>query len=123
MNKDDFKNWLKIYGQAWEDKNSERFSELFSNESKYYWTPFEESKNGKIEIKEAFIKATQTQENIKFGYDVILFDVNKGICRWWCKFIRTSSLSGIKLDGIFICDFDKNNLCKIFREWWHKDGE
>lgn len=118
-----FKNWLKLYRQAWEDKDPKRFSDLFSENIKYYWTPFNEPKVGKAEVCSAFENATSTQMNIKFGYDVLYFENNRGICRWWSKFIRISSGNLIMLDGIFFCEFDKNNLCKVFREWWHKDGE
>lgn len=123
MNGEDFKNWLKLYGQAWEDKDPKRFADLFTVDAKYFWTPFENPKLGREDIRIAFETAISTQENIKFGYDVISFAENIGICRWWCKFIRTTSQNLVKLDCIFVCEFDNSNLCKNFREWWHKDGE
>jgi len=123
MTASDFKNWLKIYGQAWEDKDSKKFVALFTEKANYHWTPFESPKAGRDEIKEAFENATSTQSEIRFGYDVLSFENNKGICSWWCKFNRTTSGNLIKLDGIFVCDFEKNNLCKLFREWWHKEGK
>jgi len=81
MNTNDFKYWLKLYGQAWEDKDAKRFSELFSENAKYYWTPFEEPKNGKFGIREAVENAISTQENIKFGSEILPFGNNTGICR------------------------------------------
>ena len=29
----------------------------------------------------------------------------------------------VKLGGVIICEFGKNKLCKIFREWLDKNGE
>ncbi len=123
MIKDDFKNWLKLYGQAWEDKDSKKFSDLFAESIKYYWTPFENPKEGKTGVSLAFENAVSSQIDIRFGYEVLSFENQIGIARWWCKFIRISSGDLVKLDGIFVCEFDKNNLCKTFREWWHKEGE
>jgi nuclear transport factor 2 (NTF2) superfamily protein len=119
----DFKNWLKLYGQAWEDKDSRKFSALFTEDAGYYWTPFESMKQGREEIEKAFKEAVSTQSEIRFGYEVLSIENNAGICRWWCKFIRTTSGNLIKLDGIFLCEFDRKKLCKTFREWWHKEGE
>jgi hypothetical protein len=123
MIKDDFKNWLKLYGQAWEDKDSTKLSDLFTEKIKYYWTPFESPKEGKAGVSLAFENAVSSQTDIRFGYEVLSFENQIGISRWWCKFIRISSGDLVKLDGIFICKFDKNNLCETFREWWHKEGE
>lgn len=123
MNINDFRNWLKLYGQAWEDKDDKRFSELFSDNVKYFWTPFEQPKEGRTEVSLAFMDAVSTQTDIRFGYEILSFENQKGICRWWCKFVNTTTNNLIKLDGIFLCEFDKNNLCKTFRKWWHKEGE
>ena len=123
MTINDYRNWLKLYGQAWEDKDSDRFVFLFTERANYYWTPFESPKLGREGIRSAFENAISTQSQIKFGYDVLTFENNQGICRWWCKFNRITTGNLIKLDGIFICEFEKNNLCKTFREWWHKEGE
>lgn len=123
MSGEDFKSWLKLYGQTWQDKEPIRFSELFTFDAKYFRTPFEKAKSGREEIRAAFEAEVSTQDNIKFGYEVISFDKNIGVCRWWCKFTRISSQNLIKLDGVFICEFDKNNVCLNFREWRHKDGE
>lgn len=123
MTGEDFKNWLKLYGQAWEDKDAKRFSELFANEANYFLSPFENPLTGTLDIETAIEEKYLTQDNIKFNYQIISFAENIGVCKWWCKFIRNSTHNLIKLDGVFICEFDKNNLCKTFNEWWHKDGE
>lgn len=121
MNVNDFRNWLKLYGQAWEDKDDKKFSELFTENIKYFWTPFENPEEGRAGLSLAFKSAVSTQTDIRFGYEILSFENQKGICRWWCKFVRIPTGNLIKLDGIFVCEFDKNNLCKTFREWWHKE--
>lgn len=123
MSEKDFQNWLKSYGQAWEDKNIDKFVSLFSKNAEYYWTPFDLPKKGISEIADAVNSAVSTQSDIKFTFQVLAFANNTGICRWWCRFNRILSGSLIKLDGIFYCEFDRNHSCHIFREWWHKEGE
>lgn len=123
MNGDNFKNWLKLYGQAWQDKDEARFSELFSPDVKYYWTPFENPVSGKLDLQNTIKVKFLGEENISFSYDVISFDKNVGVCRWWSKFINTKSQNLTRLDSIFVCEFNKANLCKTFKAWWHKAGE
>lgn len=123
MIKEDFKTWIKLYGQAWEDKDAKKFSDLFNKDVKYFRTPFETPKAGKEDLSLAFDSAVSTQTEIRFGYEILSFDNYSGIARWWCKFVRVPTGNLVKLDGIFFCEFDRNNLCKTFREWWHKEGE
>jgi len=123
MNGTDFQNWLKQLAQSWEDKDTERFSGLFTEDARYFRTPFEDPKSGRKEIGTAINKVFSACENIKFGYEIISFSQDTGVCRWWCKFVRGVSQELIKLDGVFICEFNNNKSCKIFRKWWLTDGE
>ncbi len=78
-----FSNWLKLYGNAWENKDTVKFVSLFSEDANYHWTPFEEPKRDRKEIKSAFESAVSTQDGIKFHYEILSFSTNIGICRWW----------------------------------------
>jgi hypothetical protein len=66
MNGEDFKNWLKLYGQAWQDKDEARFSELFSPDVKYYWTPFENPVSGKFDLQNTIKVEFLSEEKHKF---------------------------------------------------------
>lgn len=123
MEKRIFEHWLKEYGRCWENKDPKSFSELFSDNARYYWTPFEEPKTGKEEIRKAVEDAISTQDGIEFGYEILSVKENTGIARWRCSFRRITTGNPIKLDGIFVVEMNEKNLCKEFREWWHKDGE
>lgn len=123
MIRSDFQKWLKHYGEAWEDKDTKKFSELFSEDAVYHWTPFENPQKGRKEIQSAVESAISSQGNIKFGFKILSFENNTGICNWWCRFDRISTGNHIKLNGIFVCEFNKASLCSVFREWWHKEGE
>ena len=116
-----FEQWLKVYGEAWEDKNTEKFVGGFAPDAKYYWTPFEAPKEGSNGIGEAFKEAVASQEGINFDSQILHVDDEKGLCQWWCSFTRIATQQLINLDGIFLVKFNEKNLCTEFREWWHTD--
>ena len=123
MDRNGFQDWMEALGRHWETKDSRGFSELFAEGIDYHFTPFEEPKRGRSEVEEAVERAHATQGGIKFGHEILSFQDDTGICRWWCDFTRTTTGKPIRLDGILICEFDPNDFCRTFREWCLKDGE
>jgi hypothetical protein len=123
MNGVDFKTWMKVFSQSWVDKNSAVFSNLFSIDSVYYTSPFNPPASGREEIKSSAEKLFKDQSNLKFNYEILSFENNAGICRCWCRYFSIHKENLIKLDGIFFCRFDKNNLCNSFNSWWNKEAE
>ncbi len=118
MKEVDFKQWIDRYGAAWQAKDSDAFGALFSNTALYYWTPFEEPKSGTEEITGAFSDAVATQENIHFEYKLLSWQDNTGLAHWTCRF--NSGSKEVEIDGILQGQFDKDDLCEEFREWWHE---
>lgn len=116
MNKDNFRTWIKLFTQAWEDEDSDKFKAIFSEDAEYYSDPFENSVSGKTNITNALLSEVALQQDLKIGYEILSFDKNLGVCRFWGKFINTTSENLIKLDGILVCFFD-NNICKTIKRW------
>jgi len=123
MNGVDFKTWIKLFSQSWEDKNSAAFSDLFSIDSVYHTSPFNPPANGREEIRSSAEKLFQDQSNLKINYEVLIFKNNAGIYRCWCRYFSIHKENLIKLDGIFFCRFDKYKLCNSFNSWWNKEAE
>jgi hypothetical protein len=44
---------------------------------------------------------------------------NLGIARWQSSFTDIASGRRLALDCLFLVEFDDNDLCRTFREWWH----
>jgi hypothetical protein len=121
MDEQAFRQWLTRYGEVWESRYPEGVAGLYSENVRYYWTPFDPPKQGPGEIVTASREASSRQENIHFTYEVIVLRQNKGWARWWCSFVRASTGRKIRLDGILQATFDEQGLCTEFREWWHSD--
>ena len=66
-----FEQWLREYGRCWENKEPKSFSEIFSEDVKYYWTPFDVPKSGREQVSKAFEYAVSTQNNIEFNFEIL----------------------------------------------------
>jgi hypothetical protein len=113
--------WLESYGRAWEARDSSAFVLLFSRDVKYHWTPFEAAKEGRDGLLEAFETATARQERIAFRATVLAVHDGRSLAHWQCSFVRPDSGLPVRLDGIFLMEFNAARECTLFREWWHTD--
>ncbi len=116
---DIFRKWLENYREAWESHDPGFAAALFTEDSEYYWTPFENPKRGRDEIARAWEQETSRQQDIHFEYTVLAVNGPVGIAHWHTSFIRMATGKHVELDGIIMAEFDENNKCSIFREWWH----
>lgn len=114
-------DWLASYGRAWQAKDPIVFSELFSPDAAYYWTPFREPQLGRQAIASAVRAAVSGQRDIHFSSRLLAGSADTYIAHWRCEFIRISSARRVTIDGIFVMRFDDQGQCEEFREWWHSD--
>ncbi|MFQ5568594.1 MAG: nuclear transport factor 2 family protein [Rhodothermales bacterium] len=121
MDRQAFEQWVRAYGAAWEAKDTAAFTRLFTEDARYYWTPFEAPKEGRAGIAEAFERAVVTQRDIHFGYEVLAVGEQRCVARWWCTLVRMATGRTARLDGILMVEPTKESLCAVFREWWHSD--
>ena len=115
-----FKSWLDAYGQAWENRNSEAATALFTENGTYQVTPFLAPMCGRKAIFEYWSEVARTEENISFGYEILVANRELNIARWSASFVRVPPGLQTQLDGIFLISLDEEGRCKSLQEWWHK---
>ncbi len=114
-------NWLVAYGGAWETRDPEAVAQLFTPDALYRERPFTEPLRGRAAIRDYWYRVVvRSQEQIRFGFEIVALVANLGITHWWASFARASSKARIQLDGIFLLTFNEDNLCSELREWWHR---
>ncbi|UCF19310.1 MAG: nuclear transport factor 2 family protein [Gemmatimonadota bacterium] len=120
MSEAELQNWLEAYRQAWETRDPEAAVALFSDNVKYYETPFGLPAEGRPGVRDYWANATRGQVDIGFSHEVLFVSQDRGIARWWASFTRVSTGARIDLDGVFLLEFDHEGLCRELREWWHR---
>ncbi len=120
MDQETFKTWLDAYRRAWETRDAEAAADLFAEDATYRLSPFEEPMRGRSAIFEYWSNVTRSQEQVRFGSEILAVNEGIGVARWWASFIRIPSRTHVELDGIFVVALDKDGRAKVFREWWHR---
>jgi hypothetical protein len=115
-----FKSWLDAYGEAWENRDAEAATGLFTENGSYQVTPFLEPMCGRQAIFEYWSEMARTEENIRFGYEILVANAELKIARWSASFVIVPQGLQTHLDGIFLISLDDDGRCKSLREWWHK---
>jgi hypothetical protein len=116
-----FKSWLDAYGQAWQNRNPEAVTAPFTEDGTYQVTPFLEPMCGRKAIFEYWSVVAQTEENIRFGYEILVANAEINIAGWSAWFVIMPPGLQTRLDGIFLLSLDEEGRCKSLREWWHKE--
>jgi hypothetical protein len=118
-----FKAWLDAYGQAWENRDPEGATALFTEDGTYQVTPFLEPMRGRKAILEYWSEVARTEVNIRFGYEILVANPGRNIARWSASFVRVPPGLQTKLNGIFLISLDEEGRCKSLQEWWHKQQD
>jgi ketosteroid isomerase-like protein len=115
-----FDRWLTAYGAAWEAKDTEAFTGLFTEDVRYHWTPFQPIV-GRAALAVAFEGAVSRQKEIAFRYEIVTVTETFCLARWSCRLTRPKTERRVKLDGVLMVVPGAMGLCGEFREWWHSD--
>lgn len=118
-----FKLWLDAYGRSWEGRDPHAAAALFAEDATYQVTPFVAPLCGRQAIFDYWANVTRTEEDVRFGFEILAVTPDFGIARWWASFIITRPGLKTQLDGIFLISLDAAGRCKSLREWWHKQQD
>jgi hypothetical protein len=116
-----FMCWRNAYGRAWESRDPRAAAGLFAEDALYQITPFVPPLCGSEAILEYWVHVTQTEEDVRFGFEILAVNTDFGVARWWASFVRKPPGLRTKLDGIFVISLDAAGHCNSLREWWHKE--
>lgn len=119
MNADDLRNWLGAYGAAWEERDAEAASQLFSEDALYFETPYAEPFRGRQGVKGYWEKVTDDQRDVDFESETLGFLGATGVAKWSARFKLASNGVAVELNGVFLLEFNEDGLCTRLREWWH----
>lgn len=123
MSAEKFVSWLDAYGRAWENRDAQGAADLFAENGTYQVAPFLEPMRGKPAILEYWTNVARTEQDIRFGYEILAVSAEQGIAHWWASFVIIPPGLRTKLDGIFLICLDDHGFCKFLREWWHKQQD
>lgn len=110
--------WLAAYGAAWEAKDADAAARLFTDDARYYETPYSEPFVGRAGIAEYWADVTAAQNDIDFSARIVAIEGDTGVARWSVELGAGPDATPVALDGVFVLRFEED-LCAELREWWH----
>lgn len=113
--------WLTKYGQAWEARAPQLAAGLFSEDCRYFETPFSEPAIGRDGVFRYWQAVPEGQSDITFRYRILAVQASTVIAHWIASFTRTAKGARVKLDGVFVLEFTDEGQCRSLREWWHRE--
>ena len=105
--------WLDAFGRAWEARDAQAASELFSDNALYQWGPFATRLRGPVMIREAFAEQLEAAGSTTFSYEVLTASNSGGLARW------SATIGQTTLEGIIKLTFDDTGLCSNLKAWWN----
>ncbi len=118
LDRDYFAAWVEKLGRSWEVGDADGAGQLFAGDISYRADRFSPPMQGREAVIAYWEEVPRTQKDIRFGYRVLAVTGDTGIAHWWCAFQRVPSGVPVRLDGIFIAQFDARGQCRAFEEWW-----
>jgi SnoaL-like domain len=118
VNQEALEDWLARYGRAWETGDPETAAALFTEDATYRETPFDLVITGRDAIRRYWQEIPDTQRDISFGWEVV--GTEPAVVRWRANYLRLRDRRRVRLDGVFLLEFDEpSGRCRTLREWWH----
>lgn len=116
---DEFDRWLATYGKASKENDPRTSASLFSEDARYFETPFSDPITGREAIYQYWKRGAETLTDKSSRYEILAVRGNLGIARWQSRFTSRKSGKRHDLDCLFLVEFDEDGNCSLFREWWH----
>jgi len=110
--------WLDGYGAAWQARDAQAATVLFTENASYRETPYAEPFRGRDGIAQYWATVTADQRDVQFESRIIAIEGSTGIAEWSATFATAATGDIVGLDGVFVLEFDAGGLCSSLREWW-----
>lgn len=111
-------DWLSRYEHAWESRDPEAASRIFTEDALYYETPYAEPFRGRQGIADYWAGVTADQRDVDFTSEVIAVADDVSVAHWNAKLTMASTGERAELDGIFLLRFGEDGLVSELKEWW-----
>ena len=119
ITRESFQAWLEAYGRASRENDPQASADLFTPDAEYYESPFSEPLVGREAIYQYWAAGARNLKDKVSDYELLALQGNLGIAHWQAQFFNVKTGKHVALDCLFLVEFDENQKCHRFREWWH----
>lgn len=114
-------SWLTRYGRAWEQADPTQAARLFTEDCRYFETPYSAPAVGRAGVMKYWQAVPDGQAGVSFRFRILALQAQTVIAHWSASYTHVSTRARVDLDGMFLLEFDERGLCSSLREWWHRE--
>lgn len=109
--------WVEGYRIAWEQRDAQAASALFTPDATYRDNIFEAPHRGATGVHQYWAEVTASQSEVHVRMGTPFVDGRRVAVEFWTN-MKVGG-DDVTLPGCLLLDFDENWLCWRLREYWH----
>lgn len=119
MDRTAFHDWLVRYVDAWRLNDPTAIGDLFSQDVRYAFDPFDEAVVGRPAVVAALLTDIEESGAREAAYEVLAIDGNTYVAHGRTRYLTDDgSVVDHEFANIFVCRFDDDGRCREFTEWY-----
>lgn len=113
--------WLSNYVDAWKSYDPEAIAALFSEDARYYYSPYSEPLEGREAIVADWLKNKDKAGTYTAEYKLMATNGNLAVTNGRSTYFEDDGKTVRReYDNIFVMEFDELGRCNFFKEWYMK---
>lgn len=113
--------WLSNYVEAWKSYDPEAIGALFSDDARYYYSPYSEPLEGREAIVADWLKNKDKAGTYTAEYKLIATNGNLAVTNGRSTYFEDDGKTVRReYHNIFVMEFDELGRCNFFKEWYMK---
>lgn len=117
MAREKYEAWIKEFMESWKELDYKRTLETLNKNVEYYENPIDEPCANFQEVVNLWSVVADNQKDIKYKYEIILYDDETCIINWQMTRTMTSTNTKQEIDGVFQISLDEYGKCNYFKQW------
>lgn len=118
MERADVAKWLSSYVAAWRSYDRERIAELFAEDARYRYHPYDEWIRGRAEIVGSWFDEPDEPGSYDAAYEPAAIDGDVAVATGSSTYTNPDGSIRTVYDNCFLIRFDSEGRCAEFTEWF-----
>jgi ketosteroid isomerase-like protein len=110
--------WLRRYMEAWRSYDREQISELFAEDARYRYHPYDQPIRGREAIVESWFDEPDEPGTYEGEYEVVAVDADTAVATGSSTYKDATGEVDKVYDNCFVIRFDDDGRCVDFVEWY-----
>ncbi|MBI1281676.1 MAG: DUF4440 domain-containing protein [Anaerolineaceae bacterium] len=121
MNNESVALWLSNYVEAWKSYDPEAIRALFSEDARYYYSPYSDPLEGREAIVADWLDNPDKPGTFQAEYKLLATNGNLVVANGRTTYFENDGKTFQReFDNIFVLEFDETGKCSLFKEWYMK---